>query len=453
VKYFALTLEALSPLAIRADHAAVGAGSSGYLPGTALSGGLAHAHRRFFENDTPGFENLFLSGQVLYPDLYPADFKSASYTGAYNLPVYPLPKTAQSCKRFPGFSPVDDEEVDDEPHGARDTLLDWAMFALGQQATLKESGKPLDTAKLFQPLEDWKACKQSEPTRCKRPMDHFTGYYRRADDATDHPFTRRPIIQAKMPTRLQTHTGINRETGTVEDGILYHRRVFEEHTHFWGLVKTFDDQADPFEQFITGVGRSGLVRVGTGRTRGMGKVALSVQKLDEAEAQARYPQFTERLTLFSNRLRERALETFPPDEYTLALAPFYFALTLHSPLILHDDLLRYRTTIDIEALLDLLARTRLERLPRDTFPPKPLLYQAASTRRVSGWNDLWGTPRTNEYAIDTGSVFLFACNVKPDEALLQALFRLEEEGAGRRRAEGFGRVCVSDPFHLEEQPR
>ncbi len=64
---------------------------------------------------------------------------------------------------------------------------------------------------------------------------------------------------------------------------------------------------------------------------------------------------------------------------------------------------------------------------------------------------MWGTPRTNEYAIDTGSVFLFAFKgeSKQIDPLKQALFRLEEEGIGQRKAEGFGRVCISDPFHRE----
>ena len=85
-------------------------------------------------------------------------------------------------------------------------------------------------------------------------------------------------------------------------------------------------------------------------------------------------------------------------------------------------------------------------MPEDTFE---LLYQAASTKRVTGWNELWGTPRMNEYAIDTGSVFLFSSTVEMNEPLCEALFKLEEEGIGERRAEGFGRLRISDPFHLE----
>jgi CRISPR-associated Csx10 family RAMP protein len=121
---------------------------------------------------------------------------------------------------------------------------------------------------------------------------------------------------------------------------------------------------------------------------------------------------------------------------------YFFSLTLHSPLILCDDLLRYRGTIDEIAL---------EKMLHNCPPLLELqrVYQAASVRRVTGWQELWGTPRTNEYAIEMGSVFLFSCSSRPESAVFRALFALEENGAGKRRTEGFGRLSVSDQFHQE----
>ncbi len=436
MRYFPLVLEALSPLAIRADHAAVGSGSFGYLSGTALAGSLAHAHRLFHPDDRPGeFERLFLSGQVQYPDLYPADFKSETISQDKYAPVYPLPRTAQSCKRFPGFLPVGDEDEDAPPHGVRDTLLDWTLFTLARDSQPKAGKPPLSDKTLIALLDAHKEC------GCKKPMTRLRGYYRSKDGKGS---------RATSPTRLQTHTGINRETGTAQEGILYHRRVFEEHSHFWGLVKTTDALAQPFTDFIVEVRESGLVRVGTGRTRGMGKVKLSIPGLETAprveegdEESARRDQFIQRLRRFSSYVSDLVQAVLPPDVYDFPRTRFYFALTLHSPLILRDALLRYRGTIDSAALVELLGI-------KDTFTR---LYETAAVCRVSGWNELWGTPRTNEYAIETGSVFLFAIDTEPAGPLLEALFRLEEEGAGQRRAEGFGRVCVSDPFHLEVTAR
>jgi len=432
VKHFFLNLEAISPLAIRSDHATEGAGSAAYISGTALAGSLASVYRLYYPNESSLFEQLFLRGQVQYPDLYPAMFKPDGMQNAVDYPVYPLPKTAQSCKRFPGFTQAQGDESDDEnePHGIHDSLLDWATFKLAEQA--KKNGQAIDTMTLLSPLQRHKQC---PVPNCKKPMDHVSGFYRR-DPVNGQ------MAKAGDETRLQTHTGINRDTGTVQEGILYNRQVFVEHTRFWGMVKLPEQLAAPFHAFIEEVGRTGLVRVGTGRTRGMGKVHLGVEPLEDAHD--RFEQFKNRLRTFNDTLHTQVAKAFSANADKLAFQPFYFALTLHSPAILCDPMLRYHGSINTNVLAELL------NIPHDNFT---LVYQAASTRRVSGWNELWGLPRTNEYAIDTGSVFLFGSHIAPDadkdNKLWQALFKLEEDSISRRKAEGFGRVSVSDPFHLE----
>jgi len=436
MQYFSLNLETISPLAIRSDHAQTGAGSADFISGTALAGSLAAVYRLYYQRDNAQFEQLFLNGQVYYPDLYPATFGSEEIQQALNAPVYALPKTAQSCKRFSGFVPLSDEDIEkDERHGARDTLLDWAAFELGNKA--QGAGQAIEVTSLFKPLQEHKYC--SYPG-CGRPMDHFTGYYRRSEDE------KLAKAEVEKRKRLQTHTGINRDTGTVQEGILYNRSVFQEHTRFWGLLKLPEHLVKPLETFIEEVGLSGLVRVGSGRTRGMGRIHLSIEPV-EVEHHS-IETLRKNLETFDDKLRQVAQLWFPVEKYTLALKPFYFAVTLHSPLILRDSLLRYAGALNkqtLTALLDLPAD-----LPEDTFE---LIYQSASTRRVTGWNDLWGTPRTNEYAIDTGSVFLFSSEVEMNEQLCKALLKLEEDGIGERRAEGFGRLRISDPFHLEGELR
>ena len=429
MQHFSLQLEVMSPLAIRADHAPGGVENATYISGTTLLGSLAALHRLAHPGDTATFEQLFLSGQVQYPDLYPASFQHDSFEEAGNLPVYPLPKTAQSCKRFPGFQPLKGEKVDDDRHGVRDSLLDWAAFALGRDA--RKDGKPIDLETLLKPLQDQKEClicKNEKKT--KRPMDRFTGYYRRIQSNGVEQ-----LAKVNAETRLQTRTGINRMTGTVQESILYSRQVFEEHTRFWGELHVEDDLAPVLQQFLNDVGTSGLVRIGTGRSRGMGKIHLSIEQVAKAQ-QGRFDSFKQRAEELDKKLRGQVEAAFG----SLELQPFYFALTLHSPVILRDDLLRYRGAIDEQALGALLD------IPADSFKS---LYQNASTRQVMGWNELWGTPRTKEVAIEIGSVFLFSSTVEPREELLKALFELEEGGVGRRKAEGFGRICISDQFHQE----
>ena len=161
----------------------------------------------------------------------------------------------------------------------------------------------------------------------------------------------------------------------------------------------------------------------------MGKVTLQIE--DAENDQQRFATFSKRIVDFQKALEQRAhyfkLEQLPH--------PTFFALTLHSPVILCDDLLRYRSTIDAEVLQELLGCR---------MPGLELIHHAESMQRVTGWQELWGTPRAAEYAIESGSVFLFACSSPLDAKVLEALFALEEKGVGKRCAEGFGRICISD---------
>jgi CRISPR-associated protein Csx10 len=425
MQHFSLQLEAMSPLAIRADHAPGGVENAAYISGTTLLGSLAALHRLAHPEDKSTFERLFLSGQVQYPDLYPASFEYDAFDKASDLPIYPLPKTAQSCKRFPGFKSLKGEKVDDERHGVRDSLLDWAVFTLGSKAD-----HSIDVATLLKPLreEGRKNC----PV-CEKPMDHFSGYYRRIQsNGVDL------LAKADAETRLQTRTGINRTVGTVQESILYSRQVFEEHTRFWGMVHIKDELVQLLQQFLSEIGESGLLRIGTGRSRGMGKAHLHLTEILAGERD-RFDRFKQRVEALDTKLHKQVEAAFG----SLNLRPLYFALTLHSPVISYDELLRYRGVIDEAMLGELL------HVPANMFK---LEYQNASTRQMMGWNELWGIPRTKEVAIEAGSVFLFSSSAESREAketLLKALFGLEEAGIGRRKAEGFGRICVSDPFHLE----
>lgn len=422
MKHFSLRLTARSPLAIRADHAPGGAAGARYIPGSTLLGGLATLYRQYYQGseEMELFAPLFLQERVFYPDIYPAAFDDTGLHGQHS-PVYPLPYTAQSCKRHTGFRFPENET--NEAHGARDTLIDGALLRLA--AT--------DQQRLAI-LREGKYC------HCQEPMDYFDGYYRR--DQLDPA-----IMVAAQPerySRLQTHTGIHRESGTVQDSILYNRQVFEEGMEFWGEVICPDDEqlVRGFTDFLAEIGPSGLLRLGTGRTRGMGRVTLAAEEMETE--QDRCKLFKKRLEDFDAALRRRA-NYFKLDQPAHAL---FFALTLRSPLILCDALLRYRGVIDTSVLVELLDDLSL--------PGLELIYQAASMRRVTGWQEVWGTPRAAEFALDSGSVFLFGCSSPLDEKLreqlLDALFALEEKGAGRRRAEGFGRVSISDRFHqLVEQ--
>src|SRR5947209_8747424 len=100
MRRIALQLTTLSSLSIRSDHAPDGITTARYIAGRAVIGSLATLHRLFHEQREPEFEQLFLSGQVLYPDLFPATFGDKAQPGAaewwnrLDRPVYPSPLTA-----------------------------------------------------------------------------------------------------------------------------------------------------------------------------------------------------------------------------------------------------------------------------------------------------------------------------------------------------------------------
>ncbi|MDQ2716049.1 MAG: RAMP superfamily CRISPR-associated protein [Chloroflexota bacterium] len=438
MKHLYLPVSATAPLSIRSDHGQEGATTTYAIPGTTVLGSLAAAHRMLRPENDEEFSRFFLNERVSMPYLYPASFKMDRFQKS-NLPVMPLPKTAQTCKRFSGFRPLrgadPGEDPDKKGHGIRDSLFDWAVFSL---LRAEEQAIPA----LLTVLEAHKECAYtgSSAERCGQTMDHATGYYRRD---RSHPEQR---MMAQIETHLQTRTGINRTWGVVEEGILYNREVFDETMRFWGEIILPDELSDTFMQFLDEAVKEDVIRIGTGRTRGLGRVEITKLPLPEAQREE-LASFEQRLQRFNNALRQQAQVAGVKTQYD-----FYFAITLRSATILCDKFLRYCTTLEADTFASELNRATLE---ADTLASEQQpgtfekLYQATETQRITGWNELWGTPRPNYHALAMGSTFLFACTHPLDGNLLQALYTLEETGLGRRRAEGFGRICISDPFHLE----
>ncbi len=431
MKQIALKITTISPLSIRSDHSPTGAGVAPYIPGSTLMGCLASVHRMLHSDQEEQFRAFFLSDKVQYPNLYPASFENDAIQKAFT-PLYCTPRTAQSCKRFKGFFPLPGDKIDDdnEAHGVRDGLFDWAQFALLNSneriATDEESWHIISS------LQEKPG--NSRTCTCGEPLDNYSGFYRWRKDG------KRASAEAK--TRLITRTGINRKYGVVEDQILYNREVYEEDMRFFGIIQAEDDVATALRDFIwEKESEDGplllddFARLGTARTRGFGRVAFEVELVEDGPD--RFELFKKRLQLFDKALRERVQSSLSQ--------PFYFALTLHAPAILSDELLRYAGTISEKQLASMIGDPEI---PESTFE---LLYHTESMRRIMGWQDLWGLPRTHEYAIDAGSVFLFAATQPLDDTLARALFTLEERSIGQRRAEGFGRICISDPFHRERE--
>lgn len=390
------------PLSIRAGRETTGASTLKYIPGSLLLGMLASTHADL-KDDTAQFNEFFFKESSSFGNLYPSSFKHDNLAGNTD-PVYPLPATALSCKRFSGFV-FDQDDKDDPSHGVFDSLIPWGLFNLSGQS------RP-------DVLDTFKSC-----PACQEPLDRYEGFYRRS------AFGPQAIGTAEVNVGLRTRTGINRATGTAQYGILYSREVLRPPMTFWGVTSVPDKQAEAFYGFAQEANSSGLLRLGSNRTRGFGRVILELQEAKDSDS---ISSLREWIQTFDTELRRQAQDAHIATPHKL-----YMPMTLISDAILFDRLLRYRAAIEPDYLQTL------------GIAGADLIYQKSSTRKLIGWNGLWGLPKPNDIAITMGSVFLFGLSTLPNDDLLQALLRLQTEGIGARRREGFGRLLIASPFHWE----
>ncbi len=406
------------PLSFQASRSDKNISTLHYVPGTSLLGGLAAAYVRMRQGSS-GFEDefarFFTSGDICFGNLYPANFQSDN-SGSNDdladdeLPVRPIPATARSCKDFPGFLFQKDKDEDDK-HGVFDELIPWILFALsGQKAT-----------------EVFDADKQCR--KCHKRTAPFNGFYRRNIELN-------AIGASDTKRRMITRTGISRKRGAVMEKILYHREILSENQSFWGVLDVQDDALwDDFEEFLYEAFENEAVYLGNNKTRGLGKIGhtgtIQLTKPDDAT-----DQLKKRVICFSSKLKEMA-----GKHKLTAPHAYYIPLTLQSDLILRDDLMRYQSAIapdDLEKIWNLKGME--------------LIYHNVSTSRIMGWNPLTGLPRADDMAMAMGSVFLFGFNGNADDLFWQTLSDIQIKGMGERRHQGFGRIMIAEPFHLEVSP-
>lgn len=376
-----------------------------YVPGVAVIGALAEAHARA-GNARDEFARLFLAEWVLFGNAYPTSCVTREIAESNHLPVRPIPRSARSGKRFAGFK-HDSAQDGERRDGVTDALIPLALFALSDETradllepirTLEEHGRQID-------------------------LDRIEGFYRRGKRSGT-------FSRARIGPDLRTRTGINYQTGTVQQQILYSTQTLPEGSQFWGVWTIADDpegtlKAD-LDQLVTALVRDQALRLGNNRTRGFGLVQaqLVAHAGDTAE------ELGDRVSTFNQILGEVAQtnKVEIPDG-------LYVPLTLTSDTLLQDELLRARLQL---GPADLAAYG---------VPDAELVFHIGSVRRVRGWNGLLGLPRADSWAIGMGSVFLF--RLPQDFADWEALRRLQEHGVGLRRAEGYGQLSVADTFHLE----
>lgn len=375
--------------------------SDTYIAGSTLRGALAYGWLGLDSNDqNPQFQSLFVEEQAAFSNLYPALTDDNGNLLAQSAFQYgPLPETAQSCKRFPGFG-------GDEGHGVSDHLF-------------RLSSEHVDGVKGQNYREHFEKC-----TTCESSYKRFEGYFGYSQGA----HTRAKQVQVKRS--LMTRSAVNSMLESVQTGQLYSMDVVEENTVFLGKI-TLKDGAEPglLKEIKT-------LRVGTGKTRGMGKIEIEfIDSIREPQTpQEHLCEIQDRL----QKIQEKAGAAGAIEQE----GRFWVTLDLQSPLLLRDRWMRNRLTLEESDLT-----------PYGTgvnWNSGKALYFAKSTL-VGGWNGLLQHAKEERQALQIGGVILLSVEGRLDD-VSSALQRLENFGLGERLGEGYGQITVCHPFHLDFFP-
>jgi len=407
MKRYAMTAILESPLVVRKERHSQRSEGVDSLSGTLLRGALAQVYLQQHGSADPTFAELFV------------DEDMARY-GPLDPDKQVVPLTAASCKREPGFRA-------EGKHGLADQL--WLRIAR------RLCGRELSATV----LDRSRRC-----SRCHQDLKGFSGFYRH--DLNKGYFTPKKSWRREPVA----HVGIDRSTHTAAESIFYHLPALEPTTkdaNLHGILEAEDTVVVGLRNLLHV--ENEIIRIGHARTRGYGKVRLKIGETlaEDSNDHARWEDWSRQLTAF---LTHSALGL------TLEEDTFLFSLTLPTGAILLDSVLRY--TLDLAGMESWLAplpkpdasRPVLEHAGVSVFGGR-LWCVAAVTRheRLRGWNAAHGLPRQDEWAVTRGSVYayLFQGDTTSRKNLQNNLTRLQQNGVGARRIEGFGRVLVSDDFH------
>lgn len=361
------------------------------IPGTTLLGALAAraAHQLDLDNDPNAqaqFANLFLRGDITASGLLPAQYESERNR---LFPLIPAPKSWIQCENYPQF---------------------------GSQAVAK-----------FHPKID-RATADKTPRTCPHDANGAScgGKLKKVAGFINSDRSKNHWRSEPVKTRDEVHIRMQRETGRANEGDLFTYKALEAGQWFVGEI---DCAAGAWEQLrqLTGIDLNQRceMRLGKATQRGYGLVHFVLEELEEDDVGS---------WLFediSYRLPEKL-----PENLQLDLTLLFLTDT-----ILWDRWGRFQHTFTKQSLAELLA------LSADNIVKiRPFL----SSRIVESFNTHRQIPRWRDEAIEAGSVVRFTVKVDDLEVLKTRLEKLERDGIGLRRHEGFGRIAFNHPLFQED---
>ena len=405
MKKVTVTAKLLAPVALKRDRQSERAASVCSISGTQVRGALAALYLQNHGHVDATFTRLFLDETACrFGPLDPGPYHAM---------------TAAACKR------------DGLKHGHIDLL--W--FRVAQH--LMNGQIPEDAHAM------WLHC-----GTCQADLKEYGGFWEEAKNGASNASHDRHHVA--------THVGIDRQTSTAAESILYTLEAMlpsEQEVDLHGWLTADDDALAALKALL--VDEEYRISVGYHRTRGYGDVQLQFgEPIDSDMPQTcaeRWEQWSSELIEFLGSPPFSVPDIQPQD--------FYFGLSLPTGAIFVDRFLRY--SLDAAEMVAWLSPMSspdtafpLENRPtRELASGGTVRWITAVTRheRLHGWNAAHGLPRQDEWRVARGSVYVycFQGTAAERERLLERLVTLSQAGIGLRRNEGFGTVGVSDDFHRQ----
>ena len=384
MKKLALTVTAQSPLAIgRRKPGGSVSEAEQYIPGSVLRGAIASHLITFAAPDVPNgqtddFHALFTGANpVIFQNAYPAVAQvNENELKVATTPVRVVPATAVTAKASPGFLSTTDNS------GVFDTLIDRYCAEL-----------------VHYPYEPT----PPDVIEGNDQVEAFSGFYSHENQRYyTHP----------VSTRFLTRVGINRRRAVAEEQILYSAEVLSEsflknvrvHPPEWepvvftgNILVPDDGLGDLLMAFINR--RTQGLRIGSSRSRGLGKVQLEAQdisaELETSDLKTRIDQFNSKLTERRKLWSILGEDTTGKEEGSKPESnPNFFTIDLQSDTILTE---RWRRTT-------VLSPEMLKAVPDAPADDTLKLCAAYSSYDYrSGWNSAWGLMKASTWIGGTSS--------------------------------------------------
>jgi CRISPR-associated protein Csx10 len=243
--------------------------------------------------------------------------------------------------------------------------------------------------------------------------------------------------------RVLTRVAINRQRGTAEEGRLYSPMVLSEVTYNKKLDKyvptEFLGSAHMPDSLKPLLGN--IKYVGGRQTTGLGQVEVKTTDTTSETGAA----IAERIDRLTKRFQEQAerYKRLGGANWTTPIADrSIFTVNLVSDAILFEH-----GWLPTNRFNDQMLQ---EATSREQYPgvQTRLLRSFTTTSTVGGWNITWQRPKPTAMAVTMGSVFVFQAAQPLNDDDYDALARLQLEGIGERRQEGYGQIRICDEFHL-----